>query len=231
MKLYQKVLIVIVVLFVFLIVVGAIANYYILTKPNTTSPIVTIAPSTPTPTPAPTITPASYVEVDYQTVGWFYGTNEPPDYSYNYTYLVLNVTITNYGYSQVNVIGSDGFSVVVNSNTYQASFLSPSYLLYNVSNIDKVYNVFRGGYDFFQNTSYYSFYPPLPLPNPSLPDSATLLNTGSINGLVFFQFGSPTVYPQQPQILNEPFTLQYSVTYGNDATLSEPKANVVINQK
>ena len=77
-------------------------------------------------TPAPIATPAlttPYVEVDYQTVGWFYGAENSPDYGYNYTYLVLNVTITNHGYSQVNIPESSGFSVIINGITYQSYFL------------------------------------------------------------------------------------------------------------
>ena len=159
-----------------------------------------------------------YVEVDYQTVGWFYSNSGDSltDTSYNYTYLVLNVTVTNYGYSQVNVIGEFGFSALVNGNSYTS--INPSYLyMYNGSISD-----------FYDMQSVYSF-------NSEVPDPATLLNTGSVNGIVIFQFGSPTVYPPQPQILNEPFTLQYSVTYGDSfgaiTGLSGPYAMVVINQK
>jgi hypothetical protein len=75
-----------------------------------------------------------YVEVNYQTVGWFYSTTEGTIYSndYNYTYLVLDVTITNYGYSQVNVIGINGFSVLVNNDEY-TPLLSLSDTMYNGS--------------------------------------------------------------------------------------------------
>jgi hypothetical protein len=216
MKLYLKVLIGIFVIFVLLIVAGGIASLSTKTA-KTTSPMITPhASSTPTPTPAPTIAPASYVEVDYQTVGWFYGASELSDLSYNYTYLVLNVTITNYGYSQVNVMGSIGFSVLINDNNY-ISLTSTPISLYNGS-ISSFYGM----------QSIFSF-------DSELPNPATLLNTGSVNGIVIFQFGSPTVYPQQPQILNEPFTLQYSVTYGNGfgaiTGLGGPYATVVINQK
>jgi hypothetical protein len=177
----------------------------------------TAVSSTSTPTVMPTLA-TSYVEVDYQTVGWFYY-----GVGYNYTYLVLNVTITNHGYSQVNVIGSYGFSVVVNGDAYQALFSSYSLSsIDNASIINKAYNVFQEFYDFSAHTFCYSFL------GSDLPNPATLLDTGSVNGLVIFQFGNPNVYPQQPQILNEPFVLQYSVTYGNENF--PPNAKVIINQ-
>ncbi len=191
-----------------------------LTLTPTATPTLTATPTASKPTTMPTLT-APYVKVDYQTVGWFY--NGWAVLDYNYTYLVLNVTITNHGYSQVNTDGSDGFSVVIDGNMYKALFLTPFNELTNASIIDKIYYAQKAEYD---NYNFYSN------PNlPSLPNPATLLDTGSINGLVFFQFGNPDVYPQQPQILNETFTLQYSVTYGSDATISGPNATVVINQK
>ena len=116
------------------------------------------------------------------------------DLSYNYTFLVLNVTITNYGYSQVNVgefFGGAGFSVTVSNNNYPANRMHNLLPSLNASGVSYSLWNFR-----------------------SLPSQATLLNTGSVNGIVIFQLGDPNVYPPQPQILNEPFTLQYSVTYG-----------------
>ena len=74
--------------------------------PTPTFSIPNITSSTPAPITTPALT-TSYVEVDYQTVGWFYGTGNCMILGYNYTYLVLNVTITNHGYSQVNVMGID----------------------------------------------------------------------------------------------------------------------------
>ena len=95
---------------------------------------------------------------------------------YNYTYLVLNVTITNYGYSQVNVIGIDGFSVLVNDNNYTAMLSNPSIW----SN-----PLFNGTIsDFYGEQTPYSF-------GSDLPSQATLLNTGSVNGIVIFQLGDP----------------------------------------
>ena len=200
----------------------AAKNPSIPSQTSTTAPIFS-TPNTSSITPAPIVaaTPAlttSYVEVNYQTVGWFYSNSgdDLSDTSYNYTYLVLNVTVTNYGYSQVNVIGEFGFSVLVNGNNYTPPIVTPTGL-YNGSISD-----------FYGMQSVYSF-------NSELPDPATLLNTGSVTGTITFQFGSPTVYPQQPQILNEPFTLQYSVTYGDSfgaiTGLSGPYATVVVNQK
>ena len=135
---------------------------------STTAPIFS-TPNTSSITPAPITTPAlttPYVEVDYQTVGWFYSNSGDSltDTSYNYTYLVLNVTVTNYGYSQVNVIGEFGFSALVNGNSYTS--INPSYLyMYNGSISD-----------FYDMQSVYSF-------NSEVPDPATLLNTGSVNGI------------------------------------------------
>ena len=130
---------------------------------------------------------------------------------------MLNVTVTNHNYSQVNVIGNNGFSVLINSNSYTSMFSNPSYVCNGSIS------------DFYGMKSVYSF------GGSELPSQATLLNTGSVNGLVAFQLGNPNVYPQQQQILNEPFTLQYSVTYGDSlgATigLTGPYATVVINQK
>ena len=208
----------------------AAKNPSISSQTPTATPTFSI-PNITSSTPAPITTPAlttSYVEVDYQIVGWFYGAgngvsqgmqnSELPDPSYNYTYLVLNVTITNYGYSQVNAIGSDGFSAAINNNTYQPLLYSTSLSIWSALNN---VNLSNNG-----SSSQLSDLLSLSLPNP-----ATLLNTGIINGLVIFQFGNPNIYPQQPQILNEPFTLQYSVTYGVFETLSGPCATVVINQK
>lgn len=176
------------------------------------------------PSAAPDATPAStipYVEVGYQTVGWFYSTmDESPLHSndYNYTYLVLNVTITNYGYSQVNVIGVNGFSVLVNNDEY-TPLISLSNSMYNGS-ASSFYNMQKS----------YSF-------TSKLPSEAILLDTGSVNGTVVFKFGNPNVYPQQSQILNKPFVLQYSVSYGDSVPLwkrqviqAGPYANVIVNQ-
>jgi hypothetical protein len=221
MKLYLKVLIGIVVIFVLLIVAGGIASLSTKTA-KTTSPMITPHASS-IPTAVPVVT-TPYVEVDYQTVGWFFSTTTP-NLEYNYTYLVLNVTITNHGYSQINTIGSYGFSVVINGNKYQALYSTPFPSILNASIINKVYDVYQQNYDFDSHFYYYFWNP---LCDPSLPNPATLLDTGNITGLVFFQFGSPTVYPQPAQVLNEPFVLQYSVTYGNENF--PPNAKVVINQ-
>ena len=204
---------------------AAISYSPILQQPNPTpdaTPILS-TPNTSSITPAPIATPAlttSYVEVDYQTVGWFYDTaGNLLDPNYNYTYLVLNVTITNHGYSQVNVIGSNGFSVLINGNNYTSLISTPT-SLYNGS-ISSFYGM----------QSSYSF-------DSELPSQAILLDTGSVTGTITFQFGDPNVYPQQPQILNEPFVLQYLVSYGNSVPLwvrqvyqLGPYATVVINQK
>jgi hypothetical protein len=72
------------------------------------------------PSPSPTPTPSSserYVEVDYVTVGWFYATNQIGSES-NYTYLVLNLTITNHGYPEADVSGLSGLEVKIDNDTY-----------------------------------------------------------------------------------------------------------------
>ena len=211
----------IVVLSCFLLISGAIVP-----SPLTPSLTHTPAPSISNPssiTPAPIIattpTPAtSYVEVDYRTVGWFYGI--PQFENYNYTYLVLNVTVTNHGYSQVNVIGNNGFSVAINSNDYTPM-------------LSTIWNnqLFNGTVSDYGYQIPYSF-------SSDLPSQAILLDTGSVNGIVIFQLGSPNVYPQQPQILNEPFSLKYSVSYGDSVPLLErqiydlgPYAKVEVNQR
>jgi len=220
---------------------------------NTPAPSATpLSDSTLTPTSAPT--PTGTVEVDYQTVGWFYQSYvQNPDFAVqgsdgNFTYLVLKVTITNTYSQQVNVTGVKGFSVIIDGNTYQAvqlpsttlSVFSPYYYegnvltpyFYNTTNINNSF-----GLEYVYETfSYSSAIPPTLLPMPyyniptsiCIPNQWTLLKNGSVSGLIVFQFGEVNVSPPQPQILNEPFTLQYSVTYGNEATLS---ATVVINQK
>ena len=145
-----------------------------------------------------------YVEVDYQIVGWFYGTpgKSQSTANYNYTYLVLNVTITNHGYSQINIIGNNGFSVLINEKKYMPL----------ISNYISFYNGSIS--DFYGMQSIYSF-------NSELPSQAILLDIGSVNGILIFEFGDPNVYPQQPQILNKSFALQYSVSYGDSVPLWE----------
>lgn len=163
-------------------------------------------PSTPN---MPTLTP--YVEVNYEVVGWFFGES----IGYNYTYLVLDVTITNYKCSEIYINGDYGFTVVVNNKIYKPAIESIVSRVYGFSEVSEFYqDKFRiGGWE---GRFLYSFY----LYNDvGLPNQATLLDTGSVSGIIIFKFGDPTVIPQQPQILNKPFVLQYS-----------SKAKVVINQ-
>ncbi|HML01918.1 MAG TPA: hypothetical protein VK487_00950 [Candidatus Bathyarchaeia archaeon] len=128
-----------------------------------------------------TISP--YVEVDYKTIGWFYG-----GINYNYTYLVLTLTITNHCYtSGVKVNGMWGFYVKIGNNVYNTTLTSGG-TMYNAT------NTFTGYY--YTDSS----------------PAMTLLNTGAINATVVFQFGNPNVVPSPPQIWNQPFTLTYSDT-------------------
>ncbi len=229
MKIWHKAVltigIAIIVLSCFLLILGAIAPSP--TPSPTPMPTVSTPNTLPTPdytspTSTPTATPpisTFYVEVDYQTVGWFYSSaGNMLDSNYNYTFLVLNVTITNHGYSQINVIGDNGFSLLVNNEEYTPLISLPN-SMYNGSTTS-----------FYDMQKSYSF-------ASKLPSEAILLDTGSVNGTIVFKFGNPNVYPQQPQILNKPFVLQYSVSYGDSVPLwkrqiiqSGPYAQVVINQ-
>jgi hypothetical protein len=158
--------------------------------------------------------------VNYETIGWFF--NSISEYQgYNYTYLILNVTITNHRYSQVNVFGDLGFSIIVNNEEYLPANVYSSFSCYNSSGIYYV------DYPWVGTTS-----DSLNLGS-SLPNIAKLLDTGSVNGTIVFRFGDTTVYPQQPQILQNPFTLKYSVAYGKDGSVlfGGPYATVEIDQK
>ena len=167
-----------------------------------------------------------YVQVDYETVGWFYSLPSSAIYSneYNYTYLVLNVTIVNHGYSQVNIIRGCAFSVLINDKEYPVMIIGTGGRYFN------------GSKGVLGSEKQYSF-------SPSLPNQAILLDGGSVNGIICFPFGDPKVIPQQPQILKVPFKLQYSVSYGDSIPLVNrvvlwtiygqtkgPYAKVVINQ-
>ena len=187
----------------------------IASTPNIISPTISI----PTATPALT---TSYVEVGYQTIGWFF--NSISEYQgYNYTYLILNVTITNHGYSQVNVFGDLGFSVIVNNDEYVSA---------NVYSLFSYYNSSGSG-------TYYVDYPWVGTSSDylnlgsSFQGQVKLLDTGSVSGTIVFKFGDTNVYPQQPQILYKPFTLKYSVTYGKNGSplFGGPYATVIVNQK
>jgi len=136
-----------------------------------------------------------FIEVTYETVGWFYGSDSENTGGYNYTYLVLNVTIANDGYSQVNP-DQGQFSVAISGNSYSAegSILGLPYI-YNYSSQIFGYTAYELGLSDFP--------------------SVTLLNGGVISGTIAFQFGNPNDVPQPPQIWNAPFSLTYSVTYGD----------------
>lgn len=146
------------------------------TIPNTTTLPQSIPSSTSTPS---TVNP--YVEVDYTQVGWFYDASS----GYNYTYLVLNVNITNHGYDQVNINDFSsqqfgGFSVKAGNTIYYTSY---------------------GGHmtnDSFQWSLGYSY-------STTMPYKITLLNTGTYGATIVFQFGDPTIIPNPAQIINVPF--------------------------
>jgi hypothetical protein len=110
-----------------------------------------------------------YVEVDYKTFGWFYG------YNNNYTYLVLNVSIINHGYSQVNVQSislSGGFSVTINNAVFPQIYVAAVKTLETYTLITTTLS------------------------------DVILLNTGETSGTIIFQFNaSPKIY-QEPFALS-----------------------------
>ncbi len=197
----MKVMIGIVAFFVILVTLAAIGHLLPNQQQNkNASPSITTSPqSNPSSTSTP-LTGSPYVGVDYSTIGWFINNLD----SYNYTYLVLNVTITNHGYQQINTNGINGFDVVINNVKYSATAVYPVL-------------------DTESNNAINAYFMPNQLP------SNTLLNTGSITGGIMFQFGNANDIPSPPQIVNVPFILQYTVTYGTN-TLFPPNAKVIINQ-
>jgi hypothetical protein len=129
----------------------------------------------------PSSSTSPYVELDYKTVGWFFGSTLLGG-TYNHTYLILNVNIINHGYSSV-YWGS--LNVTINGQEYQAEYYCPT--LYNSTGINAIQ------YDFSSLTLsiYYS------------------LNDGqSAKGYVIFEF--VPVSSASSQIWKSQFTVGYS---------------------
>jgi len=158
-----------------------------------TSPVITPAPSISQP----------FVEVDYKIVGWFWSKNPKASLSsdYNYTCLVLNVTIINKGYSEVP-LSSGSFELTTNGRTY--SMISNPFLISTVYN-----NEFKSGYWLNQKFSH-----------------TILLNAGKESQTIWYVFGDPNFSPQPPKVWKTPFVLHYSVVFGNSIPYHE--AQVVI---
>jgi hypothetical protein len=79
-------------------------------------------------------TVSPYVEVDYKTIGWFYDNINYVAGSFvgaGNTYLVLNITMTNKGYSKGVLCYEWDFNATVNAVSYTASIYFP--YLYNSS--------------------------------------------------------------------------------------------------
>jgi hypothetical protein len=62
----------------------------------------------------PSQPPQPYLRVDYSLVGWFADTTNPSD-----SYLILNLSVTNIGYSQA-AVGQSGFAVEINGVIYDS---------------------------------------------------------------------------------------------------------------
>jgi hypothetical protein len=174
-----------------------------------------------------------YVTIDCKSLGWFYST--PRGTSFNYTYLVVNVTITNNGHSiitipnpnayGVQVIGDKlcaaGFKVGIgggpgkgNPQLYKQVNVSGHGFVTNTGVIQTIYNP----------ASYVSFSPyntmsagkrlNIVMPTTSI-QPIKLAFTGSYKETIFFEFGDPAIIPTQPQIINEPFQLLFDINGGS----------------
>lgn len=132
-------------------------------------------------------TSSNYVEIEYKTVGWYH-TYPSSDMK---ACLVLNLTITNKGYTDgvkiypYNPLSLGGFGLTLSSITYDPTSIV---LILNSSSLL--------GYSSVGSTL----------------QSATLMNDGSETGTIIFEFSQ--------QELHEPFTLQCSMTTTKYASVS-----------
>ena len=189
------------------------------TPTPTTSALIPIPTSTPIPSSTPIVSmpklSSPYVEVDFETVGWFYANDyNNNNAAYNYTYLVIFVSITNDGYAQVPLDLAE-FSVVINGVTY-SNLDTVSNPFYNATAVSPKFDMFASimGEEYnFPNSDWYG---------------TELGNTGSVNGTIVFQFGDPNLIPQPPQILNQSYSLSCTMMYGNEFPYSQ--ATVRISQ-
>lgn len=117
-----KVVLVLIVVIILAVGLGIGIYFY---KPTSTNSNTTTTP------------PAPYVEVDYKTIGWFYETNNTYGFTLpNDTYLLLNITIINKGYSsaiQGMISLGYGFNVTINGIEYPAYLIKLYSAVYNAS--------------------------------------------------------------------------------------------------
>jgi hypothetical protein len=177
--------------------------------------VATQIPKTPTPT---TTTPAQspYVEVDYKTIGWFFDNG----YITNDTYLLINITMRNDGYSKEILSDPWGFNVTINDVSYSDYGLgSIPVALYNGTGIlETAINYSSGVFNYTTGTFTYSNYTYKELTNfasnfSALPD-VSLANGGIISGTIAFEVKRTSQ-----------FTLGY-VTYFADYSLPNPTVKI-----
>jgi hypothetical protein len=125
--------------------------------------------------------------------------------------LVINVTITDYGYSQVNPQAGD-FSVNINGKSYGEDL--GDYYPMTTNNLPFYVS-------FAERTSPWLWFT-YSYPSPKLAD------TGSISGWIIFRFGDSSFIPVQPAIANVPFTFKCTITEGSSFPYGD--AAVKINQ-
>ena len=131
-----------------------------------------------------------FVEVRYKTVGWFYDNG----FLENKTYLILNITVTNKGYSEQVNCEPWSFAVTIDGVTYDPWALgSIPFALYNGTTSLNQFNV-------SVLTNFAPLFPALP--------SVRLSNNASVNGFIAFEIPNPNLEEKA-------FTLTSSLTYGN----------------
>jgi len=123
-----------------------------------------------------------YAEIDYKTTGWFYG-------SYiaglqNNTYLLLNVTVINRGYSSQVNCEPWNFAVTVNGVSYDSQWLIP-------------YGLYNGTQDTFGQVNFVF----------NALQNVKLANNAETSGFLAFRIPNPS-------LSNRSFTLAASLTFG-----------------
>lgn len=167
-----------------IIVLAGVLSQYRLTAPN--------APTSPC------------VEVDYKTVGWFYGSYVRG--TRNDTYFLLDITVINEGYSEPILSSPWTFGITVNGMTYDAweSGQIPPYL-------------YNGTVETLPSVANQSFLRNFAIGFSALPDVA-ITNESQRSGIVAFEL------PTKPQR----FILSYSPDF---ADYSSPKPEVKVVAK
>lgn len=146
-------------------------------------------------TQIPQNTTLAYVEVDYKTIGWFYDSIVSGEQ--NNTYFLLNVAITNKGYTKAVLTEPWKFSISIDGVNYSTYGLGTMpVFLYNGS------STFLNGVNFANTFS-------------AVP-SVSIVNGSQVSGVVAFEL---TAKPQA-------FTLGYSPEF-SDFSLPQPQAKIV----